>query len=62
MSASLVGSEMCIRDSPHPPERPLAPEAPARGVQGAVAPPGEALRAKTIVLLDRNGNLGLSLS
>eukprot|EP00969_Alexandrium_andersonii_P133208 5891219-Alexandrium_andersonii.AAC.1 len=44
MSASLVGSEMCIRDSHHPTGRPqLAPPALARvasfgGSRGAVAP------------------------
>eukprot|EP00969_Alexandrium_andersonii_P213373 9422290-Alexandrium_andersonii.AAC.1 len=49
MSASLVGSEMCIRDrsggAVAPPEKPLAPEAPARGVRRGGSPPGEAARA-----------------
>eukprot|EP00969_Alexandrium_andersonii_P001840 81175-Alexandrium_andersonii.AAC.1 len=43
MSASLVGSEMCIRDS-----RTLPTGASRRqsgGTGGAVAPPGEAARA-----------------
>eukprot|EP00969_Alexandrium_andersonii_P161873 7155035-Alexandrium_andersonii.AAC.1 len=37
MSASLVGSEMCIRDRDGPAG---APEAHFRGSGGAVAPPG----------------------
>eukprot|EP00969_Alexandrium_andersonii_P144356 6383715-Alexandrium_andersonii.AAC.1 len=46
MSASLVGSEMCIRDSyrpPGPPEAvpPARPPAPGGGVWWATAPPGE---------------------
>eukprot|EP00969_Alexandrium_andersonii_P238723 10538038-Alexandrium_andersonii.AAC.1 len=36
MSASLVGSEMCIRDRTGTSG---APEAPIGGVRGAVAPP-----------------------
>eukprot|EP00969_Alexandrium_andersonii_P054499 2399094-Alexandrium_andersonii.AAC.1 len=44
MSASLVGSEMCIRDRP-PPEPPCgasgAPEAPIGGVRRGGSPPGE---------------------
>eukprot|EP00969_Alexandrium_andersonii_P236252 10430403-Alexandrium_andersonii.AAC.1 len=50
MSASLVGSEMCIRDSsggdtahPDPPKERRAPETFWGGVWGAVAPPKRAV-------------------
>eukprot|EP00969_Alexandrium_andersonii_P153792 6800471-Alexandrium_andersonii.AAC.1 len=41
MSASLVGSEMCIRDSPCP-----RPEAPARRVERVVDADGEPERTR----------------
>eukprot|EP00969_Alexandrium_andersonii_P046509 2040815-Alexandrium_andersonii.AAC.1 len=43
MSASLVGSEMCIRDSPHPPRR--RPRHPLRAQRPSEAPAAQRARA-----------------
>eukprot|EP00969_Alexandrium_andersonii_P100889 4450618-Alexandrium_andersonii.AAC.1 len=50
MSASLVGSEMCIRDSPPSPQKRLRRAGGFfRGSGGAVAALGEAARAEGAV-------------